>query len=278
MNRGRYPSDDDPQWAHLSDNARGTPTYRERIEESGLLKRANAQKDRFIRLGEVMTGSPAWKALGRGGRDAYTWIERRYHKTNNGKIPMGTRELAEQMGVDKGTANRYLLRLQALGFIVPAMRGHFGDRTGRRRATRWRLTEYSCDGQLPTRDYLELGPIEANRRARAAGQRNPSRLHPGRRKIVRPKNADVTSAKCGRVRPQDADKDPTSVHGIEGFASAKCRQSTAVPGEGALSPGWLNVPASSSAPANGAMWREKIIAIEKRKKRSLRNLARRLRH
>src|SRR5262249_19787480 len=143
-----------------------TPTYRERIEEHGRLKAANAKKERFTRLGEIMTGSPAWKALGRGGRDAYAWIERRYRKTNNGKIPMGARDLAEQMGVGKDAANRYLLRLQALGFIVPTMQGHFGDRTGARRATRWRLTEYSCDGQPPTRDYLNFGLVEANMRAR----------------------------------------------------------------------------------------------------------------
>jgi hypothetical protein len=240
---GDYESDDAPEWAHLSNNARGTPTYRERIEESGRLKAANAKRERFVRLGENLTGSPAWKALGRGARDAYTWIERRYRKTNNGKIPMGARDLAEQMGVDKDTANRYLLRLQALGFIAPMLRGHFGDRSGARRATRWRLTEYSCNGHPPTRDYLNLSLVEANMRARDSSRRNPNRLHPGRvrpqysgttglvAKSARPQNADVTSAKFGRVRPQNSDTDPVSVHGIEGFASAKFGQSTAVPGD-----------------------------------------------
>jgi hypothetical protein len=245
MTRGKYPSDDDPRWAHLSDNAKGTPTYRERIEEAGRLKAANAKKERFTRLGEIMTGSPAWKALGRGGRDAYAWIKRRYRKTNNGMIPMGARDLAEQMGVSKDAANRYLLRLQALGFIAPAKRGHFGDRTGARRATRWRLTEYGCDGQPPTHDYLNLTMIEANKLASESAKRNPNRLHPGRKKFMRPQNADVTSAKYGRVRPQDADTDPISVHGVGGFASANYGQSIAIPGEG----GSAEPPTGTSASA-----------------------------
>src|SRR5262245_33750602 len=98
---GHYESDDDPQWPHLSENAKSTPTYREKIEADGRLKAANARKERFVRLGEIMTSSPAWKALGGGARDAYAWIERRYRKTNNGKIPMGARDLAELMGVNK---------------------------------------------------------------------------------------------------------------------------------------------------------------------------------
>jgi hypothetical protein len=231
---GLYSSDDDPDWAERLKNGKGTPTYRERIEEQGRRKAANALKERFVRLGEIMTGSPAWKALGSGARDAYSWIERRYRKTNNGKIPMGARELAEKMGVGKDAANRYLRCLQALGFIAPARRGHFGDRTSARRTTRWRLTEYGVDGGLPTRDYLNFDFVEASLRVREVSKRDPKRLHPKRREnFVRPQKTDVTSGKDGRVRPQNADTAPISVYGIMGFASAKDGQSTAVPGEGA---------------------------------------------
>jgi hypothetical protein len=230
--KGHYKSDDDPQWAHLSENAKGTPTYAEKIAEQQRIRLKNNTKDGFVALRHDMTGSPAWKALGSGARDAYAWIDRRYRKTNNGKIPMGARELAEKMGVGKDAANRYLLRLEALGFIAPAKHGHFGDRTGARRSTRWRLTEYGMDGALPTRDYLNFGLVEANQRARAASRRDPKRLHPRRREnFVRPQKTDLTSAKDGRVRPQNADTDPISVHGIEPLASAKYGQSTAVPGE-----------------------------------------------
>jgi hypothetical protein len=233
---GRYASDDDPEYANLA-NGKGTPTYREKIEEDGRRKAANRTKERFVRLGEIMTGSPAWKALGRGGRDAYFWIERRYRKTNNGKIPMGARVLADLMGVNKDTANLYIRRLQALGFIAASRKGHFGDRTGAPRSTRWRLTEYSMDGAPPTRDYLNLGMVEAAQRVRETSQRDSKRLHPGRkRKFERPKNADVTSEKPGRERPKNPDINPNPYTDTDVRTSVIFGQSTAVPGGGACSP------------------------------------------
>jgi len=40
---GGYASDDDPRYAHLSENAKGTPTYAEKIE--GLLHKPEVERD-----------------------------------------------------------------------------------------------------------------------------------------------------------------------------------------------------------------------------------------
>lgn len=163
-NRSQYPSDGDPSWSHLSENAKGTPTYRELLTERQA-KRAKARMDeRFVRLGHDLTDSPAWRALGAYARDAYVWIERRYSGKNNGKIPMSVRELAELMGVDAKTARKAQVRLQVFGFLAVQEKGHIGVRGyEQRRATRWRLTQHRCGDNQATRDHIDVDVVEAER-------------------------------------------------------------------------------------------------------------------
>jgi DNA-binding transcriptional regulator YhcF (GntR family) len=213
----RYASDDDPQWDHLSENAKGTPTEREKVEERGRLRQRNKAKERFVRLGHDMTGSPGWRALDPYARDAYAWIERRYRRTNNGRIPMSVRELAGEMGVHNDTAHKALVRLQVFGFIAVAEKGRIASAWGERKATRWRLTEYGIDGKLPTRDYLDVDIAEAKSRCN--------------RIFERPTKPDAASHDVGRERPTK----PDSLQGTEGelpqSASYQTGQSTASPGE-----------------------------------------------
>jgi hypothetical protein len=161
---GRYASDDDPSWSHLSPNAKGTPTYRELIAERATKRAKNNAEEHFVRLGHDLTGSPSWEALGPYARDAYAWIARRYRGKNNGKIPMSVRELAELMGVNDKTAVKAFKRLQLFGFLAVHQKGHMGLRGDeQRRATRWRLTVYGCGDSQPTRDYLDTDIDEAER-------------------------------------------------------------------------------------------------------------------
>ena len=174
--RGRYPSDDDPSWSHLSENAKGTPTYRELLEERFRLRAKQKSEERFVRLGNDLTDSPAWRALGSHARDAYAWLERRYKGKNNGKIPMSVRELAKQMSVNDKTANKALKRLQAFGFIAVHQKGHMGLRGDeQRRATRWRLTEHRCGDNPATRDYIDVDIDEAERRCNIKNLRTNTR-------------------------------------------------------------------------------------------------------
>jgi DNA-binding transcriptional regulator YhcF (GntR family) len=173
-NVGEYPSDDDPGWSHLSANAKGTPTYREVIEERIARRAKNNAEEHFVRLGHDLTGSQAWKALGPYARDAYSWIARRYRGKNNGKIPMSVRDLADLMGVNDKTAVKAFKRLQLFGFLAVHQKGHMGLRGDeQRRATRWRLTEYRCEDGQPTRDYLDTDINEAERQYNLYFSRTP---------------------------------------------------------------------------------------------------------
>ena len=71
---------------------------------------------------------------------------------NNGQIGFSARQAAQAIHVSKDTAARAMIRLQERGFIVATTKGRF-DR--KRHATRWRLTEFSCDltGQPASRDF-----------------------------------------------------------------------------------------------------------------------------
>ena len=174
--RGGYLSDDDPRWSHLSENAKGTPTFREQIAERTTQRAKAKAEERFVRLGHDLTSSPAWKALGAYARDAYAWIERRYNGKNNGKVPMAVRELAKQMNADPKTANRALKRLQAFGFLKVHQQGHMGLRGDeQRRATRWRLTQHRCGDHQPTQDYIDIDTVEAERTYNLSLVRKPRR-------------------------------------------------------------------------------------------------------
>jgi hypothetical protein len=167
--KGYYPSDDDPQYAHLK-NAKGTPTEAEKIEERTAQRAKANLKERFVKLPNDLTASPAWKQLGSYARDAYVRIVRRarFNKqgriVNNGEIPMAVRELAEEMAVARTTAHLALIRLQLFGFLREGRKGHFGSTLSPRRSTRWILTEHATADALATREYLNIDIRNANKR------------------------------------------------------------------------------------------------------------------
>jgi hypothetical protein len=102
--------------------------------------------------------SPAWKALTPVERNAYIEVKWRYDGTNNGRIGLGCRELAEELSMSRNTADRALHTLVSLGFIVVAKPSAFHVKN--RAATEWRLTEYGCDvtGDLPSKEFMRWEP------------------------------------------------------------------------------------------------------------------------
>lgn len=115
---------------------------------------------KFIMIDGHVMRSAAWKALLPAERVAYEEIKWRYDGTNNGRIGLGCRELAELLHAkSKDTASRALAALQEKGFIAKAKPSAFSVKT--RVATEWRLTEYRDDvtGELPTKDYTRWSPL-----------------------------------------------------------------------------------------------------------------------
>jgi hypothetical protein len=95
-----------------------------------------------------------------GALPLLVYIWRRYNGRNNGRITFSQREAERQLRCSPKTAVRWFHLLQEAGFIVAMQRGTFDQKTGAfaARATTWRLTMEPCDGNAPTRDYLNFAP------------------------------------------------------------------------------------------------------------------------
>lgn len=110
---------------------------------------------KYVILWRWFTRTEAWRSLDTVARCAYLELSDRYGGpgSNNGRIPLSLRDLAEALHVSKATAMRALDRLQDRGFIVQMKRGHF-DRK-QKHSAEWRLTEFACDvtGELPTKAF-----------------------------------------------------------------------------------------------------------------------------
>ncbi len=116
------------------------------MSKSGVNRTGRSTKaSRHVRLYHWMMDKPAWKSLNGNQRAIYVEMAKRYAGpgSNNGRIPYSVREAAESLRISRSTAARDLKVLQDRGFIVMTKRGAFNVKT--RRASEWRLTEFSCD-------------------------------------------------------------------------------------------------------------------------------------
>ena len=80
-----------------------------------------------------------------------------YSGSNNGRIALSARGLAERLPVSRATAARALLELTDRGFIEITRPGGFSLKSGARRASEWRLTQFRCDltGELPAKKFMQ---------------------------------------------------------------------------------------------------------------------------
>lgn len=117
-------------------------------------------KSKFIMLDGYVKRSAAWKALTPIEKVAYLEVKWRYDGLNNGRIGLGCRELADELGMSRNTADRALVGLLAKGFTAKAKASAFNVKN--RAATEWRLTEYNCDvtGELATKDFMRWQPAD----------------------------------------------------------------------------------------------------------------------
>jgi len=113
-------------------------------------------KPRFVALYHWIMDTKAWRDLDSVARCTYIEIARRYAgpASNNGRVPLSVREIAESLHVSKSTALRALRRLQDHGFIILMKRGAFSMKV--RHASEWRLTEFPSDitGEMATKDFV----------------------------------------------------------------------------------------------------------------------------
>jgi hypothetical protein len=107
-------------------------------------------------LFRYMQDSQAWKSLGAIPRAVYLDIAKRYFGTNNGRIGYSIRCAVAELHIGIATAKRALDDLQDRGFIVATKRGSFNVKV--RLASEWRLTQYPCNNDLATKDFMTWTP------------------------------------------------------------------------------------------------------------------------
>ena len=107
-------------------------------------------------LFRYMQDSQAWKSLGAIPRAVYLDIAKRYFGTNNGRVGYSIRCAVAELHIGMATAKRALDDLQDRGFIVATKRGAFNVKV--RHASEWRLTQYPCNNDLPTKDFMQWTP------------------------------------------------------------------------------------------------------------------------
>jgi hypothetical protein len=109
----------------------------------------------FIQLYRYVLDCTAYVSLSPWARAALIEVIRGYNGSNNGKIVLSVRTLADRLACNKDTACRALRELVAKGFIEARLKGAF--RCKFRRASEWRLNDRRCDatGVPPNQAFLK---------------------------------------------------------------------------------------------------------------------------
>jgi biotin operon repressor len=116
-------------------------------------KTGRSKRDgQYIPLPYSMLRHPAWRRLNPAAIKVWLELRSRYNGSNNGKLALSVDQGAKLLGMSKSTVTRALKELEAKGFIVKTRQGAWYGR----KATEWRVTDTSCDGHPPSRDWQRL--------------------------------------------------------------------------------------------------------------------------
>ena len=126
----------------------------------------------FIQLYRYMLDCPAYVSLSPWARAALIEVIRGYNGSNNGKIILSVRTLADRLGCHRDTACDALQELIDKGFIAPRIKGAFSVKF--RRATEWRLNDRRCDatGVRQSQAFLKWqGPEQPTAKSKTRSDR-----------------------------------------------------------------------------------------------------------
>jgi hypothetical protein len=117
-----------------------------------------SQKERYVALPHYIMNTMAWCRLSVTARAAWLEFVRAHNGSNNGKIAMPERTLADRLGVSRNTANRAIKELLTFGFIEMTKGASFA---GKRHAAEYRLTHLKDDitKALPSRAFQSIGKV-----------------------------------------------------------------------------------------------------------------------
>ena len=134
------------------------------------------RSSRFVMLEHFVLESHAWRSLSLAARATFIEIAQRYSPGNNGRLAMSGRMLAEALHISRQTGIRALNQLEERGFIELAKPSGFNMKSGRGRASEWRLTIHKCDvtGEKPSRSFLRWQDGKMHLTASSEGHTGPA--------------------------------------------------------------------------------------------------------
>ena len=124
--------------------------------------RGSKGADRFFRAERYISETFAWKQLSPIARAAWFEFGWLYNGSNNGRLGMSVRQLADKLNVSsKDSASRAIRELVTFGFLEITQAATF---CGARRTAEYRLTQFNCDktGELPSRAFQNIGKRPAS--------------------------------------------------------------------------------------------------------------------
>ena len=120
------------------------------VDRKGRSKRGG----KFVRLGNGLLTSEAWRALSGSAIKYYVELRRQFNGTNNGDLHLSLYEAHKRLGMAKDTTLRAQQELADKGFIRMTKRGGFHQRL----ATTWALTDEPAPTAAPAYDYRNWRP------------------------------------------------------------------------------------------------------------------------
>ena len=135
----------------------------------GVDKKGRSKKGgKFVRLGDGLLTSAAWRSLSGSAIKYYIELRRQFNGTNNGSIHLSLEEANKRFGMAKDTALQAQRELENKGLIRMTKRGGFHQRL----ATTWALTDEATPAAPPTHGYKNWKPKKIS----SVGKLDPTRL------------------------------------------------------------------------------------------------------
>ena len=126
---------------------------------------------KFVRLGEGLLTSEAWRSLSGSAVRFYVELRRRFNGRNNGELHLTAEEAKTTLRMGTNTFVRVQRELQEKGFIRMTRQGGFHQRL----PTLWALTDEAVGTRPPSHAYKLWTPEKPNIIAETATTSLPKR-------------------------------------------------------------------------------------------------------
>jgi hypothetical protein len=151
-------------------------------------RRTGERGPRFVQLFHWMINMPVWHSLSPRAVVAYLEFAKRYDGTNNGRLHLSARELAEAWDWSKDAAACAIRELVEKGFIEITKASGFSVKDRKRQAAEYRLTAFFCNltQRSASKTFSKWRPPEPSKKNISRSENQASTVRPSvpRLKII----------------------------------------------------------------------------------------------